>query len=102
MSITSDHSPGMSGLRTRSRSVVGVVALALVALLGAFFVITAQSARAAEAPVNLRTASSFAVLALPVVALAAFAVAWASDRVEAPPPLAAGRRLVPLVPPPQG
>ena len=51
---------------------------------------------------DLDAASSFAVLALPVVALAAFAVAWAGDRVEAPPPLAAGRRLGPLVPPPQG
>ncbi len=51
---------------------------------------------------DLDGANSFAVLALPVVALAAFAVAWAGDRVEAPPPLAAGRRLAPLAPPPQG
>ena len=46
---------------------------------------------------DLDGANSFAVLALPVVA-----GAWTGDRVEAPPPLAAGRRLAPLVPPARG
>ncbi len=51
---------------------------------------------------DLDATSSFAALALPVVALAAFAVAWAGDRVEALHLVRVGRRFAPLVPPPQG
>ncbi len=51
-------------------------------------------------PGDFDAASSFAALALPVFALAC-AVAWASDRVEAPRLVLLGRRFAPLAPPPQ-